>query len=1561
VGGSVVRRLASIVPPADLLQRVDKVEPTLRANRTIGTVGWAAAALSAAQLLIVVFTSQWWKGVESIDLAPWQFWGLIASVAVFVVAFTLVNWMRLWVRESRQPFRYTFFVGAFAPIEGTEPPPRIARRTAWLTEDLAERLSARIGRLSLLDPRYSKDAVFGEAHIHIGGSYGIRDEKIEVFPWVRLGPETEAATLAHPIRFSLKEEGLDGASGEKLVEWIYFSIASHVYARIREDVERKIALLPKRYFRAAAYFYEAQDYIRSHTLDAYRDARKLYADAIRFYDADWREPAQSRVRRLTAWFTRWRHVWSLYWRRKLSGVWPRLGRVELMVARAEIGYARALLDSRELAGLSGRPLNPVFEARPVAKRAVERLDSLRSSIPGRDAALFDARVTLAGALVAVDSPTLAENELDEAQREQPRRAAKDARYLYARGRVVTQQAQQFFRRAAELDPQLEVAQFHVALAADAYWRRRGTLDESVVAMVIDEYDRVLALNPAHVAAWANQGYIYWLLGENERAKRVLERGREFKEMRRETFVAQLDHTLTRIAAEEGRFADAYRSYVSAVTANFAEGISHAPDGYTAPDFEGMTEAMLARFEAYRDKVTDEWRDYRRTHGARGHRVANSVRAFVLNDCAEASMNLGLRSGDPKYLDRAREMLLEARDLNPRYPMIFFNLQRLDRWKWQEWWSLYPPDPSTLSDDDLANYTGRFAQMPSETDHIERVLRYEPRWPDGMMALSLAYSQQAHGERTLRRRLLEAAEKCTDAAEGLEAQSLESGVADRFDPALPDERQSEVRKLVHHPVVAGQDGRTATLPFASAEPPVPPAREGAKGEAERAAALLEAAERIEERAAELLASAENHERKAEMNLRRLLPHAWLWLPDGTELDLSLLGRADLDRRREWERSFDDLHARALLLWCSLRLERARREEEEEEAEAERPRRARVRLRPRQETKPKIRPEHLFPALQLCQDHFWPDDLYILGQFANSEWVDETRRGTCRETIQRATRHIFERDPVYWTLWHLDEDAPELEEVLRSAAERRGIPRYLYVLLGWRLDRLDRPDLALTAYAKALESKQPEVLLDLADKLAEGGHWDERRRALVRAKAADRLSSDARRRSDDYYHREIGRSLWELGRLESALGWFTRVSGDDDNEAWRTAIVARLVEVEQQKSKETYRLLKRWLGHDLTRAQVQGRTAMRRDAASALLLLTRSWYHELVHRRRNPEPARMIEAAAATVPIMIEADPGFFPSGEKSRAVKRLVEKELPAMRMAIEAETGVEIPAIWIRPTPDLGEGRYRLCLNEAPLAEGVLTQEQRYVVDENGDDHTGPPGRDPLTGRAVFWVRKRSNGLAYDRYTYIVRHLSSVVLANLGELLSTEAAGRMLDRWVEQDPGNGERASIRARHLDDERPRARFVRLLRTLAAERIPLADLDPVVRTFGAAPETETIALAERVREALRVAEQVVDPSELADVLPPDVEDRLADWIHHDGTRRVLALPPDLLADLKKVVKDTLEIDQRTALVVLRPDLRPYVRRLVAQVDPRRDVLARSELRDVVLLSAGPAGAPVEDEVAP
>jgi hypothetical protein len=828
----------------------------------------------------------------------------------------------------------------------------------------------------------------------------------------------------------------------------------------------------------------------------------------------------------------------------------------------------------------------------------------------------------------------------------------------------------------------------------------------------------------------------------------------------------------------------------------------------------------------------------------------------------------------------------------------------------------------LSEEELVRYDENdlFARPPSETNHLERVLRYEPRWPDGVMALAFAYSQQALSERRFSARLMEAAQACRKAAHELRPGWGPRASAVLFDHGVTAERRPQVRRLVHEPV--GREPQVRARQQVAVDLPARPTSQAGTDERDRARTLLQAARRMRNRANELLSSARRREQKAERFVRQLLPHEWLWSRDGDELDLSLLSRADLVRRRDWERRLDDLHARALLVWSSLRLERAMREEVEEAADQSRRRFAR--LRPSRDDARRLRPADIFPALELCRRHFWPDDLYLLRYFASTDWLDEGQRADCSDALTRATRNVFERDPAYWKLWYLDDDAPDLVEVLQSAAEQRGIGSYLHVWLGWRLDRLKHPELALVAYENARESKDPELLLDLAEKLAEGGHWEERWRVLRRAMAAERSSSGERLRPEDFYRREIGRSLWYVGRLDDAVASFAQVSGlhEDPEEAWRTVLVGEVAQAEQA-SKETYRLLKRWLGHDLTRAQVHDRAAMRRDAAGALLLLTRRWSQQLIHRSRDVTQL-MFEAPAATPPIIVEADAAFFPSGREGDAARRLADEELPAMQAELERQTGVETPTTWIRPVSGLGEARYRLYVNDELLVDDTLSDDQ-----------------------SDFAVAAR----------VIVERLRELILGHLGSLLSTDGAERLLDRWVEADPGG--RMSMRTRELADERVRARFVRLLRALAAERIPLTDLDPIVRAFMGATAADTVVLAERTRSLLNVAEQVVDPSAVAEAVPPDIEAEVERWVHEDGERRVLAVPPAVAAQLRREVAQALAKTEHAPLVVLRPGLRPFVRRLVAQLDASRDVLARAELRDVVLLAGETAPLRTDTEV--
>ena len=262
------------LPDADVLGRAEGVERALRRGRRLGLLGWVVLAFSLAQAVAVAVTS-------TKDAGGWPIW---LAIGLFVVAFLLIAWTRIWIRESKTPFRYTYSISEFTPVEeGCK-----IESLAWMRHDLAERLSRRIGRLTLLrEEDVTEDRA--ESHVHVSGVYGLRGAHVEVSPWVRIGPIDSDATLAHPVKFgrrSTAEKSLSPADYEKLVERVYFSVATEIYARVRRDVERKISLLPTTYLRARAYFNEAEDYARSRTLDAYDDARDLYLGVLRLYAHD---------------------------------------------------------------------------------------------------------------------------------------------------------------------------------------------------------------------------------------------------------------------------------------------------------------------------------------------------------------------------------------------------------------------------------------------------------------------------------------------------------------------------------------------------------------------------------------------------------------------------------------------------------------------------------------------------------------------------------------------------------------------------------------------------------------------------------------------------------------------------------------------------------------------------------------------------------------------------------------------------------------------------------------------------------------------------------------------------------------------------------------------------------------------------------------------------------------------------------------------------------------------------------------------------------------------------
>jgi tetratricopeptide (TPR) repeat protein len=87
------------------------------------------------------------------------------------------------------------------------------------------------------------------------------------------------------------------------------------------------------------------------------------------------------------------------------------------------------------------------------------------------------------------------------------------------------------RRAVELNPDFEVARFHLALTSEKLWRTRQTLEAAGARDFVCAYYRdVVAINPGNVAAWSHLGYVLWLIGDSEQARSAYESGLQYKDI-----------------------------------------------------------------------------------------------------------------------------------------------------------------------------------------------------------------------------------------------------------------------------------------------------------------------------------------------------------------------------------------------------------------------------------------------------------------------------------------------------------------------------------------------------------------------------------------------------------------------------------------------------------------------------------------------------------------------------------------------------------------------------------------------------------------------------------------------------------------------------------------------------------------------------------------------------------------------------------------------------------------------------------------------------------------------
>lgn len=646
--------LKDLIPTDDQLKLAHGVEGDLLRRRQIGKISGALALAWAIIQILISAKAETLKSlggfVENLAKGRWselaqgisiyEFIGILVLVILLGIYF-VSKWTNLLLKESKEPFRYTFWIEVFSEVGNTSGSTSDNRFNAkdrerfnLLAHDLREMLDRRIGRFSLLNVEKLplEDQKSLKSHIHVRGDFAVREERegkwvFHVMPYVRIGSSGSPETIAYPVKYPLdkdseaKEIMFNADRYNQIVERVYSSIATEIYRQIESDVKEKIKLFPTEYMRSVALFHEAEDFARSNTIDAYDRAIKLYEEAGRYFDV---------------------HV--------ADGLTD-AGFI-LMQARVKIGHAKCLIYKRLISALSGRYANPLFEIpgelTDVIKnltvlydrlnpkwrlesvkgddeetRKRKRLDTLMTFLtfpkydwPGfkppkslfedQTRLLFDANVVNALVHYYLDAFGRARRYLDDAKAVDPVRSERDALYLLAWGEYEPDIDKEipYFRQATEVSEDFQIAQYLLANSYNMRFRRDNEIAKERAKSVIEEYDNVLKINPGNIASIAAQGYIYWLLKDFDKAKSKFKDGREIKAVVRETFIGELNYGLARIAAEEGRFNDSYDLYMQAVSIDPGMGaysVKASRQGITAYYGYIGTE-MLKRYEQFKTEV-----------------------------------------------------------------------------------------------------------------------------------------------------------------------------------------------------------------------------------------------------------------------------------------------------------------------------------------------------------------------------------------------------------------------------------------------------------------------------------------------------------------------------------------------------------------------------------------------------------------------------------------------------------------------------------------------------------------------------------------------------------------------------------------------------------------------------------------------------------------------------------------------------------------------------------------------------------------------------------------------
>ncbi len=321
-------------------------------------------------------------------------------------------------------------------------------------------------------------------------------------------------------------------------------------------------------------------------------------------------------------------------------------------------------------------------------------------------------------------------------------------------------------------------------------------------------------------------------------------------------------------------------------------------------------------------------------------------------------------------------------------------------------------------------------------------------------------------------------------------------------------------------------------------------------------------------------------------------------------------------------------------------------------------------------------------------------------------------------------------------------------------------------------------------------------------------------------------------------------------------------------------------------------------------------------------------------------------------------------------------KIKGVRRKLSDQLGFLMHPVHVHDSLDIEPGSYRISLLGVPEGEADVHPDKELAINPGTvfGEVRGIPTKDPAYGMDAVWIdpamRDHAQSLGYtvvDCGTVIVTHLGKLLEENAGELLGHEETQRLLDKLAQSTPKLVEELVPKAL------PLATVVKVLQNLLQDGVPVRDMRTIAETLAehAARSTDAEELTTSVRVALKrlITRQIngSNPELPAITLDPELEHILLKSLQTESGGG-LGLEPGLAEKLYQSLAESAtrqEAVGQPAVLLVSPQLRPWLARLIRQTVPVLKVMAYNEIAEkqqvrIVTNIGNPAATPRVGEVA-